>query len=579
MTPDLSNYNTFATSLMIEELVRLGVTFFAISPGFRNAPLTVAAARHPKTQKVVHFDERGAAFLALGHARATGRPAAVICTSGTAVANYFPAVVEASQDGIPLILLTADRPEELRNCGANQTIDQIHFFGKYVRYDVDLPCPDDRHEPDCWLTTIDTAFAAAMGHPPGPVHLNCQFREPLVPLPNETQSDISTRAIASWLDSDRPYSAPAKAKPAADRKEVEGCARIINSADSGMLIIGTLRSESERKAVCKLTESLAWPVLPDIKSSLPLSSADVNFIHYYDLLLESGTFPPGNKETVLLQIGSRLVSKRLVQFIEDLSPKHYIHVDIDPRCLDPTHRVTNRITGDIAGTCAALVTRISRSDRSNALEDILNKDRRAAEIIDRCVLAENRLSEPSVLRLLSGNLPGGCALFLANSMPIRLMDVYAASGTDATVVANRGASGIDGTVASAVGYAIGYGGPTVLLIGDLALLHDLSSLSLVQKHSPSLTVIVLNNNGGGIFDRLPIAQCEDVHEEFFVAPHGHTFEKACEMFGLTYHAPDTPDKFVSLLSETIDSPALIELAVDRADSLRVHREIVRQLVP
>ena len=255
---------------MIEELVRNGVSSFCISPGSRSTPLAAAAARHPGARTVVHYDERGASFFALGQARGSGRPAVMICTSGTAVANCLPAVVEASMDMIPLIVLTADRPPELRDTGANQTIDQSQLFGNHVLWQADLPCPDDKLDPTYRLTTIDQAVYRAQNMPAGPVHLNCMFREPLEPLPSDDCRAVLSESIENWKAGSKPYTNYASPIVTPDTDTLKEYAGIINDASCGLLLVGSLHSEKDSQAVRLLSKHLGWPTLPDIRSGLRL---------------------------------------------------------------------------------------------------------------------------------------------------------------------------------------------------------------------------------------------------------------------------------------------------------------------
>jgi len=575
MTLDYSNANSLAASLMIEELVRNGVSSFCISPGSRSTPLAAAAARHPGARTVVHYDERGASFFALGQARGSSRPAVMICTSGTAVANCLPAVVEASMDMMPLIVLTADRPPELRDTGANQTIDQSQLFGNRVRWQADLPCPDDKLDPTYWLTTIDQAVYRAQNMPAGPVHLNCMFREPLAPIPGNDNPEVRLESIESWKAGSKPYTNYASPSIALNTETLEECAGIINAASCGLLLVGSLHSEKDSQAVRLLSKHLGWPTLPDIRSGLRLDENNRHIVHYYDLLLQADKLNVDSKRPVILQIGSRMVSKRLQQFIEKMPVQEYMLIADHPFRHDPGHQLSRRMECSISLFCDLLTPLLHGHNDKKESDRLTTANSALDALLDKTFKISDELSEVSVARLISKQITSECALFLASSMSIRLMDMYAAPGSRVLTAANRGASGIDGTIASAAGFADGTGRRTVLLIGDLALLHDLNSLSLLNKNSQPVTIIVLNNNGGGIFDFLPVAKCDDIFEEFFIAPHGMTFEKAAAMFELKYSAANSVESFGNVLKQALadDLSWLIEVPIRRGESQKVHSAI------
>ncbi|MGA1865063.1 MAG: 2-succinyl-5-enolpyruvyl-6-hydroxy-3-cyclohexene-1-carboxylic-acid synthase, partial [bacterium] len=267
MITNAENLNILWSSLIVEELVRNKVTCFCISPGSRSASLTVSAARNVKAKPTVFYDERGAAFYALGYAKATGNPAALICTSGTAVANYYPAIIEASMDRIPLIVLTADRPPELLETGANQAIRQPDIYGEYVRWQFNLPCPDDEIPPSMVLTTIDQLVYKARRSPAGPVHLNCMFREPLAPVSKKINPGYQKK-ILSWQGSDTPFTTLSKPALTPDKETINRMVEIISSARRGLLVAGRLNTKEEIEAVKRLSVRLKWPVYPDIASGL-----------------------------------------------------------------------------------------------------------------------------------------------------------------------------------------------------------------------------------------------------------------------------------------------------------------------
>jgi len=585
LSPETPHANTPATALanrlwaglIVEELVRNGVDFFCVAPGSRSTPLVAALAENTKARSLVHFDERGTAFAALGYARATGRPAAWITTSGTAVANGLPAVAEASVDGVPMILLTADRPPELRQTGANQTIDQPDIFGDFVRWRFDLPAPDLSVDPAMVLTTVDQVAYRARRAPRGPVHLNLMFREPFLPDTKEAW-DEDASIPASWRASGEPYTRYAATHPGVSREEIEALRDALQPAKRGLVVAGRLASRKQGEAATRLAEALGWPLLPDVGSQVRLGAASENIAPYYDALLANEAFVDEHGPEAVIHIGGRALSKRLEQFVTRSRPDPYVVVRDNPFRLDPGHRVTHSVESDIAGFCAALAevagNRPSERDVSWTAgwrEASENVGWRLEELLAR----DADLSEPFVARAVSRNVPEEHGLVVASSMPVRDVDTFAApDGPPVSVAANRGASGIDGTVATAAGFARGLGRPVTLLIGDLALLHDLNSLALLRE--TPVVVVVLNNDGGGIFNFLPVSAQKAFFEPYFGTPQGVGFEYAAKMFGLGYEQPRTIGEFLEAYRAACSGgkSAIIEVRTNREENAALHRELL-----
>jgi 2-succinyl-5-enolpyruvyl-6-hydroxy-3-cyclohexene-1-carboxylate synthase len=564
--------NRLWANLIVEELVRCGVDFFCVAPGSRSTPLVAAIAANDKAQSLVHFDERGTAFAALGYARATGRPAAWITTSGTAVANGLPAVVEASTDGVPMILLTADRPPELRQTGANQTIDQPDIFGDYVRWRFDLPAPDPTIDPAMVLTTVDQAAYRARRSPHGPVHLNLMFREPFLP-----EEDDVLAGPSPWAEGDEPYTWYAATKSAVDETEIQALWQTLRQVKRGLVVAGRLASHKQGEAVLRLAGALGWPLLPDIGSQVRLGTDSENLAAYYDALLASDSFAEAHAPEVVVHVGGRALSTRLEQFLGRSRPDPYIVVRENPFRLDPAHRVTHSIEADVVDFCAAIV-RVATEDPPDEDASWMSGWREASERVGHSLngISTTELNEPFVARSVSRNVPHDHGLVVASSMPVRDLDTYAAiGGVPVPVAANRGASGIDGTIATAAGFARGLGRPVTLLIGDLALLHDFNSLAMLRD--VPVVVVVLNNDGGGIFSFLPVANHEEFFEPYFGTPQGVGFRPAAEMFGLQYERPETTEEFVELYRKACarDSSTLIEVRTDREENVRLHGELLR----
>ena len=569
------NVNAFHTDLIVEELTRCGITFFCVSPGSRSTPLTLAVAANSKATSRIHFDERGAAFYALGYVRAIGKPAVLVCTSGTAVANYLPAVVEASNDALPLILITADRPPELQDCGANQTITQPGIFGSFVRHEANLECPSADTDPTDILQQIDLAVSKALEAPYGPVHINCQFREPLAPVEDGSDLSNSLSRLGDWQASQMPFSSSESQPFTVSTDLIQRLADRIN-ATSGLLIVGRLFDSEQRDPVLSLVDKLRWPVFADATSGLSAIDHEC-IIHHFDLLLQSETFRSSVCHRQVLHIGGQYVSKRLLQFIESAELEGYIHIGNDPRPKDPGRRVTDNVTCNIARCCEALVPLVDACDGNKGW-------RRQSSTAEAAILKECKATpeatEPGIVRALLENRHKGGGLFIASSMPIRNIDMFAGPGHGSLKIgANRGASGIDGTIASAAGYAVGLDKPVTLLIGDLACLHDLNSLALLNNNSQSVTVVILNNNGGRIFEHLPVAEFKEHFESCFVTPHGLSFEHAAQMFNLPYECVNTTDAFVQSYTKAQDRliSTVIEVTVDPTTNRTTHRCIVERI--
>jgi 2-succinyl-5-enolpyruvyl-6-hydroxy-3-cyclohexene-1-carboxylate synthase len=577
--PAAPRANLLWATLIVEELVRSGVSFFCVAPGSRSTPLVAALAANEGADSLVHFDERGTAFAAVGHARATGLPAAWITTSGTAVANGLPAVVEAATDGVPVILLTADRPPELRQTGANQTIDQPDIFGDYVRWRFDLPAPDESLDPAMVLTTVDQAVYRARRSPSGPVHLNLMFREPFLPDPDEGPGELP--APAYWRRSGEPYTRYAATKAAVDPDEVERLWEKLQLVERGLVVAGRLPSRKQGEAALRLADALGWPLLPDLGSQIRLGAASKNLVPLYDALLASERFKGEHAPEAVLHVGGRAVSKRLERFLAASRPDPYVVVRENPFRLDPGHRVTQSVEADILAFCAALTVAAERRPPADATPWTAawrEASEQADRHLDRSFGEARALNEPLVARLVSRHVPEGHTLCVASSMPVRDLDTFAATdGAPVPVAANRGASGIDGTVATAAGFAHGSGRPLTLLIGDLALLHDLNSLAMLRDLP--VVVVVLNNDGGAIFSFLPVARYKAFFEPYFGTPQGLSFEHASAMFGLSYEHPGTVTDFVEAYRAAHDrnGPTLIEVKTDREENAELHRRLLAEI--
>jgi 2-succinyl-5-enolpyruvyl-6-hydroxy-3-cyclohexene-1-carboxylate synthase len=540
---------------LIDGLAAAGVRHAYAAPGSRSTPLVLAASRHPLISLRMHFDERGTAFMALGSARATGMPALWITTSGTAVANGYPAVVEASVDAVPMLLLTADRPTELRGTGANQTIDQVEIFGKYPRWFVDVSPPDGNSSVEDARQLAQESVRRSTEVTPGPVHLNCMFREPLAPADSLPSFDIdATRAEVD--------ASPLRHK----RSDLSDVPARLLKARRGLVVVGRTNDPEIGRTALSLTKRLEWTALMDGASG---GRPTVNEgIAHYDAVL-AGTLSPEQRPDLVLHIGARGTSKRLHQYLESSGAEIImLRQDERPFSLGAAETV---IYGSPADVVEALEGAKSDSD-SSWVEEWREADRRVGAWMDTSAHLST-LNEPSVARLVAERVAAEDSLVLASSMPVRDVQTFARAGTPrGRVFVNRGASGIDGTIATAVGIADATERPVTVLIGDLALLHDMNSLAAIRDAAAPVRVVAINNDGGGIFSMLPIRKHEQDFEPLFGTPHGLGFSDAAAMFGLKYQQPESLNEVDEALSAE-SSSELVEVRTNREENAALHREI------
>jgi 2-succinyl-5-enolpyruvyl-6-hydroxy-3-cyclohexene-1-carboxylate synthase len=566
--------------LIVEELIRNGVDYFVISPGSRSTPLTVAVAQNLQAQKIICLDERAAGFHAIGYSRATGNPAVLICTSGTAAANYLPAVIEAAIDNIPLIILSSDRPPELRQTGANQTINQVNLYGNYPIWQFDLPCPTVEINPNVVLTTIDLAVTRARQATSGVVHLNCMFREPLAPTDAHVEIPVS---LGRWKESRSPYTRYVNKLTIPDTVEIESLVETIASTSKGILFIGQLKSTAEIKAVVELASRLNWAVFADIQSGLRLRRDFPNLIHYFDRLLLTDIAVELEQIDTIVQIGTKIVSAQWLKWIERHPQINYIAIANNPERYDPSHLVSLRVESDIAYLCGHLSARLPQLPSSTWVQKL----RSASDSIGVTAakfLKTTKLTEPLVARTISEIIPIQHGLWVSNSMPIRDLDMFGigAMEEDSEVLsprigANRGTSGIEGAIASATGFAVGLQSPVTAIVGDLSSLHDLNSLALLQRNIQPVIVIIINNDGGGIFSFLPIAKSTEIFDTYFGTPHGINFSHAAAMFELDYYHPQTTDGLIRDYQQALVArrSTIIEVTTDRSENLQLHQDLIR----
>jgi 2-succinyl-5-enolpyruvyl-6-hydroxy-3-cyclohexene-1-carboxylate synthase len=545
-----------------EELARCGMTDACTSPGSRSTPIVLSLARTPGLRAWSHVDERVAGFFALGLAKQTGRPVAVACTSGTAAAELAPAVIEAAQARVPLIVLTADRPPELRDVGAGQTIDQIKLYGGAVKWFVEVGTHEATPERVRWMRALACrAVWTALDGRPGPVHLNLPLREPLV-------LDASLPAVD-------PCPGRADGRPWIAHPVVPAPSELpkVPVAPSPQMVVVAGRDERDPalgEAIAAFATAARCPLLAD-----PLSGARRGpaAIAHYDALLRDDSLAAELRPQLVLRIGDLPTSKPLRTWLAGLDAEQ-VTLDAEGAWHDPAGVVGTRIAANPRATLAALTPEHRDAGEPAWLDRWRDADRAAAEAI-RATLGDE-LSEPRVAVELVDALPPEATLFTAASMPIRDLETFvAARDGGPRVLANRGANGIDGTVAAALGAAASGDGPVVLHIGDVALAYDLTALLSAQRLGLELTIVLVNNDGGGIFDFLPVAREGADFEQHVATPHGLDFAQAAALYGARYVLAADVATLRAELARAAEpvGVTIVEVRTDRAANVALHRRV------
>ncbi len=514
MNLDFRNVNTLWASVLVETLARSGLKTAIVCPGSRSTPLTVAFARHSEIEAIPVLDERSAAFFALGIARRTHQPVVLVCTSGSAGANFFPAVVEARESRVPLLILTADRPPELRNCNAGQAIDQQKLFGSFVNFYTEIALPSIELSMLRYLRqTMINAMQQTQYPIAGVVHLNLPFREPLAPIEQSGMPSDFPDNFFNHIQSVRKFG--------------EFRRRINPATDKGIIIAGVAQPSSPQQyceAISHLSKSLSMPVLAEALSPLRnYASLNPYLISTYDTILRNKDFAAKLTPEIVIRIGEMPTSKELRLWLEVTQPLQ-IAIDSSDRSLDPTHGRTIHIQSLIES-----IESIPIVEPAEFLQDWLNAEAKMRNTIDQFLAQETSLFEGKAAWILSQTLPSKTLIFVASSMPVRDMEYFWKPGDlQIQPFFNRGANGIDGTLSTALGIA--HDQTAVMLTGDLALLHDTNGFLMRSHFKGHLTIVLINNNGGGIFGMLPIAPFDPPFEEFFATPQNIDFSKLCQTY-------------------------------------------------
>ena len=560
---------TFApVQAIVDELVRCGMRHAVTSPGSRNAPIALTLAAEQRIESVSVIDERAAGFMALGMAKATGRPVAVTCTSGTAVANLLPAVVEAYEARVPLIVLTADRPPELRDVGAGQAIDQMEIFGSAAKWFVEVGNGEPSRD---WATHVRAlacrAWWTASGGRPGPVHLNLPLREPLSPQREEMEAD-------DWRgrEDGNPWVERTEAAPALDAMAIEALADRLASSPRGAIVCGSTGTEIA-EPVSALAAQLGWPVLAEPTSGLRCGAHDhSHVVAHYDASLRSESFAAEHRPEIVLRIGDMPTSKSLRGWLAGAT-----QLVLDPHAAwhEPTRTAETLLHADPALTCAALADAVAT--RSPDRDDRWIGSWLAADaVVAQALEAADDPFEPRAYCAIEPGLPDGAIVWVSSSMAIRDVETFfPQSPREVRFLSNRGANGIDGVVSSAAGASLATGAPTWLLIGEIALLHDIGGLVAAARAGADLRIVCVNNGGGGIFDFLPVAEHAETegYEGHVATPTTIDLAAVAAVAGTEHRLASTVDE----IRRAAATPGLVEVRTDRAENVRRHRDLLTEI--
>ena len=576
----------------VDELQRAGLHNVVVCPGSRSTPLAVAFASHSALKVWMHIDERSAAFFALGMAKRLVQPVALLCTSGTAAANFFPAIVEARLTHVPLLILTADRPPELRENGAPQAIDQNRLYGAHVKWFMELALPEATNASLRYVRTLaDRATALTLASPAGPVHLNFPFREPLTPepIPDQPLLPLQQRDQIAWEG--RPDNIPyiqVQDEPLAppSAHTIADLAHQIGTSKHGLIIAGPYDKPELIEPLTRLAAQTGYPILADPLSQLRCGPHDRSHVlTSYDAFLRIDDFLAHNKPEFILRFGAMPTAKPLLLYIKRYEDCPQVIVDAHGGWDEPTQLASELIHADPVALCEGLLTTLKQGDGKNRQESLWLKSWQEAERTTRAALqsAISDFTEPFEGRIfteLTQLLPDGASLFVGNSMPVRDLDTFFWGGERRVRIAgNRGANGIDGVVSSALGFSAGAqsNAPSVLVIGDLSFLHDLNGLLAARLHQLNMVVVLINNDGGGIFSFLPQAAHPEHFEQLFGTPTGIEFSGAIAMYGGHYQRAGDWTSFREAVQQGMISGGLhvVEVVTERESNVSMHRHLWR----
>ncbi|MGD1704528.1 2-succinyl-5-enolpyruvyl-6-hydroxy-3-cyclohexene-1-carboxylic-acid synthase [Dapis sp. BLCC M229] len=535
MSIDFRNINTVWASILVETLKRLGLTTAIISPGSRSTPLTFAFATHPKIEAIPIIDERSAAFFALGIAKKNYHAVVIVCTSGTAAANFYPAIIEAKESRIPLLVLTADRPPELRNCHAGQTIEQVKLYGNYPNWQIELSLPSvELKRLEYLRQTVIYGWEKTTFPTPGPVHFNIPFRDPLPPIPQPETIALASKFPKKFFATVQPV---LRTEYLPNYDLIELLKNQLKS-QQGIIVAGLAQPEKPQEycqAIAEISQTLNFPVLAEGLSPLRnYSQLNPYLISTYDLILRNQNLAEKLIPEIVLQIGELPTSKQLRSWLE-VTNSHRLIIDKSDHNFDPLHGKTIHLRISVEQLAKILTPEIILNNSDiNYLNLWCNYEAKVRENIDKKMAKVNQILEPKISWLISQTLPKTTPIFIANSMPVRDVEFFwVHNNSQIQPFFNRGANGIDGTLSTALGIAHRHQS-SIMLTGDLALLHDTNGFLLRNKLVGHLTIILINNQGGGIFEMLPIAKFEPPFTEFFATPQDINFADLCKTYDVEH---------------------------------------------
>jgi 2-succinyl-5-enolpyruvyl-6-hydroxy-3-cyclohexene-1-carboxylate synthase len=560
--------NTTFSRCLTDEWWRAGLVHAVLSPGSRSAPMALALAEHPGVNLHVHVDERSASFLALGLAKASGRPVALLCTSGTAAANFHPAVLEAHHASVPLLVCTADRPPELRGVGAPQAVDQAHLFGGATHWYAEPETPAVGQQPSTWRSLAARAWAEAQGPPGGPVHLNLPFREPLVP----DDGDRPPFELGGRPDG-RPWMAVDRGR-GVDDEVVARLASRLERMERGVVVSG-FGAGLRPGGLDGLARVTGWPILADPVSNLRTGPHSIST---YDALARVESLATALRPELVLRVGAPLTSKSAMSWLASTPT-----VVVDPRqsWADPEGVADTVVLGDAQVFVDALAERID-APLINAgwRREWESAERKARTAIDGVLDGWSTPFEGRVARDVMGALPEESALVVASSMPIRDLESFAAPRDGVTVYANRGVNGIDGFVSTSLGVAAARPwSTTVALVGDLCFLHDSNGLSGAARSGVDTVFVVVDNNGGGVFSFLPQARLPEHFETLFGTPVDMDLPRLADAYDVPHTAVDAADGLVPAVADAVEAGGVrvVHVRTDRTDNVDRHRRVVAEV--
>ncbi|MGE8079001.1 2-succinyl-5-enolpyruvyl-6-hydroxy-3-cyclohexene-1-carboxylic-acid synthase [Peribacillus loiseleuriae] len=563
---DRDALTVYATAF-VDELAQNQVKDVVISPGSRSTPLALLLAEHPEIKIHINVDERSAAFFALGLAKAMKKPVAMLCTSGTATANYYPAIVEAFYSRIPLIVLTADRPHELRDIGAPQTINQIGLYGNHVKWFVEMALPESSMSMVRYARTVCArAVATAANEPAGPVHLNFPLREPLLPNLTEAKKYRQEKKQAAV--------AIEPGILTLSMNQLDAIAQEIGQAKRGLIICGDMKNDGIKEAVTELGEKLGFPILADPLSQLRSGQHSFsNVIDCYDTFLRDEQVMDAFYPDVILRFGAMPVSKPLLLWLKKHQAENFV-IDGGAGFRDPSGLATRMVYSEEERFCQDIVERLPENRDQGWLQRWVRVNEATKDAL-RSIANEEELDEGKLFYKLNELMPEHSHLFVGNSMPIRDLDTFFfVNGKNVEIYANRGANGIDGIVSTALGVST-VKEKTVLAIGDLSLFHDMNGLLAGKLQGQNLTILVINNDGGGIFSFLSQASEKEYFEVLFGTPHGLDFSYTAQLYNATYQKVQNWDEFSEVFTASFSIPGLkiIEIPTNRESNVLKHRNL------